>query len=252
MIQKEEIQKEFSKYANRYEVTNPNIQRKIGHSIRVMNINENLAKKLGLEQEKIELATLIGLLHDIARFEQYTQYQTYNDLASRNHGEWGVEILEENQYIRNYIRTDKYDEIIKKAIRNHNGYKLEENLSEEEKVFCKMIKDADKLDILHEAVTMFWKDKEIEIQQQKPAKEVIEQFEKKQLIENRYKKNQIDYLIGTISFIYDIEFKESLELIKKEDYINKIMDRFCFENETKEQMKKIREQANEDIRIKTE
>ena len=30
-------------------------------------------------EEEIEVATLIGLLHDIARFKQYTEYQTFKE-----------------------------------------------------------------------------------------------------------------------------------------------------------------------------
>ena len=37
--------------------------------------------------KEIELAGLIGLLHDIARFEQFTKYQTFNDRLSFDHGD---------------------------------------------------------------------------------------------------------------------------------------------------------------------
>ena len=49
--------------------------------------------KLDLTQEEVEIASLIGLLHDIARFEQYTQYGTFKDLQSIDHGNLGAEIL---------------------------------------------------------------------------------------------------------------------------------------------------------------
>ena len=51
-----------------------------------------------------------------------------------------------------------------------------------------------------------------------------------------------------MAFIYDLNFKESYKIIKEQDYINKIFDRFNFkQEETKEQMKLIRKIANEYI-----
>ena len=71
----------------------------------------------------------MGLLHDIARFEQYTRFQTFSDLKSIDHGDYGVEILKQNNYIRKFIDTDEYDNIIFKAIKNHNIFKIEDGLT---------------------------------------------------------------------------------------------------------------------------
>ena len=118
---------EFIKYTEEYDLNNENIERKQKHSIRVMKISKKIAEKLNLTQEEIDIATLIGLLHDIARFEQYTKYHTFKDIDSIDHGDLGVEIL--NRDIRKYIETDKYDEIIKLAVKNHNKYKIQQGLN---------------------------------------------------------------------------------------------------------------------------
>ena len=47
---------------------------------------------------------------------------------------------------RDLLETNKYDEIIKKAIYTHNKYKIEDGLNELEELHCKIIRDADKLD----------------------------------------------------------------------------------------------------------
>ena len=157
MINLEKANKEFIKYTNKFDVQNYNIQRKVDHSIRVMNLSKRMAENLNLEQEEVELATLIGLLHDIGRFEQYNIYKTYNDLKSIDHGEAGVEILEDNEYIRKFVEDNRWDPIIKKAIVNHNKYELEKGLSEQEKSFCNIIKDCDKIDILYLGTEVYWK-----------------------------------------------------------------------------------------------
>ena len=106
-------EEEFLKYVKKFDETESKIDSKKHHSIRVMNISNQIAKTLFKNDEQIELATLIGLLHDIARFEQYTRYRTFNDFESFDHGDYGVEILKRDNYIRKFIQTDKYDNIIK-------------------------------------------------------------------------------------------------------------------------------------------
>ena len=128
MIDLLNAKKEFKKYMGNYDLVNSEIERKVGHSYRVAEISGEIARSLNLTDEEIELATLIGLLHDIGRFEQQTRYGTYDDTYSIDHGKLGVEILEENNYVRNYIKDDKYDNIIKTSIYNHNKYDIENTL----------------------------------------------------------------------------------------------------------------------------
>lgn len=242
MIDLRKATEEFINYTDDFDTKNPKIDLKIKHSIRVMKISEELARKKHLTEEQINLASLIGLLHDIGRFQQYTKYKTYKDHISIDHGDLGVEILFKENKIKDYAIEEKYYEIIKKAIKNHNKYILEKkNLTNQEKLFCGLIKDADKIDILYEASEIFWKGEEEKVQKNVITKVVEENFLEKRLIENKIKKTEADKIVGMISFIYDISFKESLKIIKEKDYINKIINRFNFEEEsTKEKIEKIR------------
>ena len=130
MIDIKNAQMEFLKYTEGFDLNNTNIKGKQSHSIRVMNISAKIAQSLGLNTNQVELATLIGLLHDLARFEQYTQFHTFKDLDSFDHGDYAIQILQ--NCMRKYINIDKYDNIIKTAIRNHNKFQIEEGLSQEE------------------------------------------------------------------------------------------------------------------------
>lgn len=155
----EKAKEEFKKYISNYNLDNPEIARKVGHSYRVSEICEKIAKSLNLSDKEIEVATLIGLLHDIGRFKQQTKYKTYEDIHSVDHAKLGVEILEQNDYIRNYYQDDEYDDIIKTSIFYHNKYEIEKGLNDKELTFCKIIRDSDKLDIFYEAIEIFWKEK---------------------------------------------------------------------------------------------
>lgn len=230
-IDLEKAKKEFIKYTEKYDLENKNIQGKQLHSLRVMEISTKIAEALELTQEEIDLATLIGLLHDIARFEQYVRFKNYNVISNFDHGDYAVEIL--NKDIRKYIETDKYDDIIKIAIKNHNKFKIEEGISSQQKIFAKIVRDADKIDILYEATEIFWRGKEEKINESKLSQEIYNAVNQRKLIkiEKDRKYNTIDDMLITLAYTFDINFKQSYQIIQKEDYINKTIKRFNFKEE---------------------
>lgn len=170
---------EFIKYTKEFDLEDENIKLKHFHSLRVMKLSEEISKDLGLDEEKIKLATLIGLLHDIGRFGQYKQFNRFNDIYSFDHGDYGVKILFEEGLIRKFIKIDKYDKIIEKAIGNHNKFEIEKGLSKTENLFSKIIRDADKLDIIFEATEIFWNNQEDKINQSIISEKVFNQINKK-------------------------------------------------------------------------
>lgn len=248
MIDIKKAEEEFKRYTSNYDMNESHIERKVRHTFRVEELCEKIAISLGMNEEEINLAKLIGLLHDIARFEQYTKYRTFSDIKSIDHGDFGVKILEKNNYIREYVETDKYDEIIKIAIKNHNKYAISSNVNEQEKIFCKIIRDADKLDIMYQGIFESWKDNIIDIEKQVISPKVLEQFKLKQIVNKKYMNYDIDRVVIVIAFIFDFNFKDSYKIIRENDYINRIIDRFCFKNkETKEKIELIRKIANDYI-----
>lgn len=244
---------EFLKYVKKFDETESKIDLKKHHSIRVMKISNQIAKTIFENKEQIELATLIGLLHDIARFEQYTRYRIFNDLESFDHGDYGVEILKRDNYIRKFIQTDKYDNIILKAIKNHNKFQIEEGLTEEESVYSKLVRDADKLDIFYEVSAMYWKGQKKEIENSKISNYIEKEFKEKKTIkiEKGKKIEGVDRVISTSAFVFDLNYKESFKILKKEDYINKGLNQFNFKyNETKEKIEELKKIANDYIEEK--
>ena len=65
----------FKIYIKQFDTRDKNIDRKIYHSIRVMKVSKDIATRLNLTQEQIEIASIIGLLHDIGRFDQIVLYK---------------------------------------------------------------------------------------------------------------------------------------------------------------------------------
>lgn len=248
MIDLEKARNEFINYTNNYDSKNPHIARKIGHTFRVMELSKQIAESLKLSKEDIELATLIGLLHDIARFEQRRLYDTYSDSKSVDHGDLAVTILEENEYIREYIEDNQFDDIIKLAVKNHNKFKIQEGLDERTLLHSRIVRDADKLDIMYEGVHMFYNTPEEvnQIENYPIAEEYYEQFMQRKQILRKKEPTVLDGMICLLSFIFDLNFDYSKQVTLRENYINDILNRFDFKNEkTKIQVEEIRKIANE-------
>lgn len=233
--------KVFKEYIKNYNPEDGKIKIKISHIERVAQIAKKLAEDLNLSQEDVELAELIGLLHDIGRFEQIKIYHTFLDRDSINHAEYGVKVLFEDGLIRKFIEEDKYDEIIKLAILNHNKIEIEEGLPERINLHAKIIRDADKSDIFY-VLTQADKDELYgpNIENEKMTDAVYEDFFKNRLIKYEIVKTGVDLLAVNLSYIYNLYFKQTVEIINENNYLEKIYNRFSFKDEqTKERVEEI-------------
>ena len=212
----------FDKYAMNYDMKERMIEYKYNHSYRVVHQSEELCRSLDLDNVERDLASLIALLHDIARFRQWTDYKTFRDKDSFDHGDEGEKILFEEGEIKNYI-CDKEDyDIIRKAIRNHNKYIIEDGLSERELLHSKIVRDADKIDILYAFSTN--RLLEIENDDSPINEEVRKQFYKHESIDRKIVKSVNDRAVAKFSLIFDLYYDYSLERVYSEKYIDKIYE----------------------------
>lgn len=257
MIDIKKAQIAFSEYVKPYDITNGKIELKIKHTFRTVEVAKEIAKDLGLNEEQCLLAQLISLLHDIGRFEQVRIYNTFYDRDSIDHADLGVKILFEDGVIRNFIEDTKYDNIIYKAVKNHNKFKIEDGLEEGVLLQCKIVRDADKTDIFARFVEDIEKGKNLlynyeEMSKQIVSSKVMEKFEKYEQVDRNEFNSDIDSYINIIAFIFDYNFLTGLKIIKKNNYIERTMRPICICNDTKEQMEKIIKVANTyiDERIK--
>ena len=245
MIDLDKAEKEFIKYSERFNIQDSLLKRKQLHSLRVGDLSRQIAQKMKLSDEEIQIATLIGLLHDIARFEQFTKYGTFRDRESIDHGDLGVAILKKDDYIKTYIEDEKYKDIIYVAIKNHNKYKIEKGLNPKQEMFCKIIRDADKLDIFYEMINIFYQEKEIEnINYSIVDDEILSKiYEKKTINRNHFKKKgKLQEMIILLAFLFDINYQASFEIIWNEKYINQLFQKFDLE--MKKQNKKCKKCKN--------
>lgn len=115
------------------------------HSVRVRVNCLLLAESMGWHGEaERALAFAIGLLHDTARFPQYSHYKTFLDSASVDHGDLGADILAEKLDWSGVDAREK--EALLSAVRLHNKKDLPQ-LSPYVFKWVALARDADKIDI---------------------------------------------------------------------------------------------------------
>ena len=238
----------FKEYVKNYNPEDEKIKIKIAHIERVSQLSKRLAENLKLSQEDIELAELIGLLHDIGRFEQVRRYHTFVDKDSINHGEYGVKILFEDGLIREFIKDDKYDRIIKLAILNHNKADIEKGLTKRENLHARIIRDADKIDILNlltfENKQTVWEKNDLS--NDTITNEIYREFIEDKKINYTEKETSADILVSHFAYVYDLNFKETYRIIKENKYYDKIYNRFIFnDKDTMEKYNKIYEKVKQ-------
>lgn len=231
------VLKEFYNWFNTYvkgfygedSVVNQNIELKEKHTLKVSKHAVDIAKSLDLREEQVNIAEIIGLFHDVGRFEQFRKYKTFKDNLSENHAILGIKVLEENKVLESL--DDNIRNVIIKAIKLHNTKELPENLQEEEAVFCKIIRDADKLDIFR-VIVEYEKERE---NNPNPAidnlpftegynKEILKDIFMGRRISNDSLTNYNDRKIYELGWVLDLNFSFSLNYIKEKKVLDSLVN----------------------------
>ncbi len=208
--------KAFKKYVKNYDMKDKRIYYKYLHSFDTMKISAFIAKQLKLNKDDIKLAKGLGLLHDIGRFNQIKVYNSMDDKKAKNHGLIGVEILFDENLIKEFKIDEKHYDIIKVAIINHAQDDINDNLTEREMLFCKLIRDADKIAIF-KVVNKFLKDTNGDINP-----ELKKEFYEHLKVDFNLIKTNADNIVKTLSYIFDINFSCSFKYLLKKKILLKL------------------------------
>lgn len=249
MINIEHAKSAFDNFIQHFDVNDPKISLKIRHTYYVMDACEYLAREMKLDKTNYDLAVLIGLLHDIGRFEQLARFNSYDDNLIC-HAKCGIEVLFNQGHIRDFIDTDEYDNIIYHAIKNHSAYAIAPGLNEQELLHAKLIRDADKLDNYRVK-----RDDTIEALLDMSAEElgtyeisdhIFETFASHKTILKADRKTPMDNWVSFLALLFDFNYAPSFQYVLECDYINAIVNRIPYSNpDTANKMDEIRRIAIE-------
>ena len=250
MIDLEKAKSAFKEYLNSYDNQNePGFKLKVVHTYHVVENARMISENLNLSEEDIQLASLVGLLHDIGRFTELKSNKKFSSLKE-DHAIIATKVLFEDGFINKFVDTNEYNSIIKKAIENHNKKEIEEGLNERELLHAKIIRDADKLDNFEEIKTENIKNRFPglfnnieEFENSAISDKVFNSIKNKECVDIKDRVYPLDYWICVLAFAFDISFPETLSIIKNKDYINILIDRFEYK-QSQEKMNEIRQIIN--------
>lgn len=204
----------FRKYAQTYYTDDKFIMDRVllkeQHSQRVATNTLSIAKYLTLDERQQRVAEVIGLFHDIARFRQITEYRTFVDAESFDHGDVGARELVKTGILQDFSPTDR--EIITFAIVNHNKMVIAP-APPEKVLFAKIIRDADKLDIFR-VLPPIQADHNY-------APKMLEQLKQARVLAYTDVKSLADKRLIRLSWFYDIAFDWTLQQLIKEGWLDR-------------------------------
>ena len=241
MIDIEHAKQEFENYLDEYDRQDEQIYLKIEHTYGVVKYAGEIARRMECSREDVELAELIGLLHDIGRFEQIRRFHSFEP-GTMDHAVFGAELLfGEEKMIRRFVREDLFDDLINAAIRKHSDFKLEGIHDARTLFHAKLIRDADKLDncrvkLVASIEAMLGVSEETAGEGLiSPA--VWESCLRRESVLSADRQVPVDYWVSYLAQYYDINFPETYEIMREHDYVKKIADRVPYAlPETQEKM----------------
>ena len=254
MIDLQKARIAFKEYISNYDnQDDPGFNLKVVHTYYVVDNAITISKKLGLSEEDANLAALIGILHDIGRFDELKNLKKF-DSVGNDHAMFASKLLFEDGLITKFIDNDKYNNIIKKAIENHNKKQIEDGLSDEELLHAKIIRDADKLDNYRvkqeenvENIFPGIVNNKEDLENSLISDNVYNSVMKEECVDIKDRKYPLDYWICILAFTFDINYKETLSIIKDNNYINILINRFNYSISNKK-MNEIRNILNNYIK----
>lgn len=253
VINRKNVINTFAEYVRNYDPSDEKIKLKIDHTYRVAGLCQRIAESLGLSEPDVDIAWLLGMLHDIGRFEQIRRFGTFNDVQSVDHAEFGADLLfkeglirkfaegyyeecelarsgneEAEQIIKNNEHHNKDTGLLEMAIRQHNKYRVKEDLTERQRMFCDILRDADKVDIFKVnadiPMEIIYDVTTEELKNGIITKEVLESFYKKETVLKSVRRSAVDHIVGHISLLFELVYKESYRQAREQGYVYKLLD----------------------------
>lgn len=257
MIDRKKVLEEFAAYVKNYDANDHKIALKIKHTYKVSELCEIIARSLvaekrsenKLDEKDVDIAWLIGMLHDIGRFEQCRIYNTFIDSESVDHAKFGCELLfGEKRLIENYTDDEDIYQLVHDAIYYHSVYRIPEELDERTAMFTNILRDADKLDIIRAnnetPLEEIYNSTKEEVLSSDITDEVMKSFWEHHAVLRSLKKTPIDNLVGHITLMFELVYGKSRELAVSLGYLETMMNFKSNNENTNRKMKEIRDEMH--------
>ena len=217
--------KVFEQYVKKFDMNNNNVKMKYFHSLKVMEVSSDIASTIGLfNEEEIAVVELIALFHEIANFSAFNAskigVEDLDDYALKS-----VEILFNEGLLRKITDDTRYDEIIKLAIFAGDKNGLPSNINPKDAAFCKILRDAHKIDNYRMVLNYPIVDTRIECF---PSSMVYDNFKQFRVIDKKMSENNSDEIIIMLSEVFNLNYRYSYAILQRNGYVDKVIDNLKF------------------------
>jgi len=224
----------FDTYTHGFDSEDPMVQEgmdlKHDHTLRVCENILDIGRSLGLCADDLHIAETIALFHDIGRFEQYRRYKTFSDHQSEDHAALGITIIHNQKLLSGF--DPETAEIILHAVKHHNRFALPDETNGRPLFFLKMLRDADKADILRVMTNHYLtagNTRNPAISLSLPdtpeiSDKIHEDLCQGQPADTRDVKTLNDLKLLQTGWVYDLNFPRTFELIHEKGYLGKLRD----------------------------
>ena len=234
---------------------NSTIRLKEKHTERVCENMILLGKASGLSDEEMVLTETMALFHDVGRFKQYAVYGTFKDADSENHALLGLRELAAHNVLD--VCTKEEKKWITKAIANHNAITIPEKENGKSLFFIRLLRDADKLDIWRVFIDYY----NTRDEQPSPVVEfglpddpsfspqVLSAFSEERFVFFKDLRTVNDFKLLLLSWVFDLNFSFSIQLVKDRRYIEKIEAILPDSQDTKKVLKHIHDYMDRYLKV---
>ncbi len=190
------------------------------HTHEVCRYITAVTKKYTNDDGKINLAEVIGLFHDLGRFEQFKTYNTFEDSKSVNHGYLSCRELVKSGILLKLNPIAKNTVLC--AIAQHTKKHITHNLKPEYVFWSKLLRDADKISLFPffiENIPEWERNNEL-VGDGKISDKYLKAASQGNALERESYRNLNEFKIFILTWIYDINFAESKEILKEQNIIS--------------------------------
>ena len=225
-----DFEKIFIDYTDSFFTDNTEFDRNIllkkKHSLFVRHECQQLAEAEKFSPRIAALIEIAGLFHDIGRFEQIREFNTFVDCKSVDHGKLGYEVLQKTNILSALPRKDQ--DIILASTKNHNTRVLPDGLDEETLIVVRAVRDADKLDIMRVLLNEYAKgnlDETVILHLEESdsiSPNVLAHLEKGENPNIADFRTLTDFKLAQLAWIYDLNYKHSMREFKKREFYEQV------------------------------
>ena len=225
MVDRERVIQSFNDYASGYDSSDEKIRLKIVHTFKVASLCEKISRSISLDDDDCDLAWFIGMMHDIGRFEQVRRFSSFFDTGLVDHAEFGADLLFGDGLLAWF--ADECDPVVEVAIRMHNKLKVGQGLSAREAMFCNIVRDADKIDILRVNVdspaSEIYNCTPEAVREASISPEVEEVFYQHRCVPRELRRTEADLVVSHGCLCYELVYPFSTEEVLRQGFVFQLL-----------------------------